>query len=775
MSNGAVMIDGFKSILVDVDGCFLNGDSPTPGAYDLASLAGDRLILVSNNSTDTPTTMAARLRAFGLDFTEQRIVLAGAAMVDVVATAVPRARVLILGNAEICGYAAAAGLSPVDRDPDAVMLCRDLTLTYPRLQAAIHAVAGGVPLYVANPDASHPGADGKPVPETGVLLAAIQAAVPTVEPIIVGKPELTLFEIALGRFGVAASDAVMIGDNPDTDGRGAARMGMAALMIGDKPDSCAEDLAALLIGEPVFWRDATDRRRSQSDEAVANGLINGIDALAEAVAIWDSEDRLIMCNQIYRQLFNDPELVRPGVTFPELVELNIRSSVPSRLGPLDDVPGHPDVYRRLRLDYHRRCKGEFLIEIGEGIWRQVRERRTRDGGVVGIYTDISDRMRIQNELKQANIDAEEANRAKSLFLAAASHDLRQPLHAVGIFVSALTAKIDDPDCMRLISNIENCLQTTNNLFDALLDISRLDAGVLDPVAKPVFLDDLFAAVAREYGPVAERKGVRLRRPPTTAWTLSDPVMLGRIIRNFVSNAVKFTDTGGVLMGVRKRGGALRIDVVDTGPGLSYDQLERVFQEFERLDVGSHRQQGLGLGLAIADKLAHLLGHAIEVRSLPDRGTRFSVVVPLANDVERHTEDLKMATVPESVLEAGASVIVIDDDLDILDAMTALLEGWGGVVETANSRQSLGQLLARPSISVPALLIVDYNLRDDANALTLIADVRRRFKQDIPTLIVTGDTTPARLQATRTLGFPVIHKPLTAMRLRAAMASVMPSG
>ena len=315
------------------------------------------------------------------------------------------------------------------------------------------------------------------------------------------------------------------------------------------------------------------RVRNFPPAELETSLVDAIESASEAIVIWDAEDRMVFCNSRYKSFFAEPEMVRPGVRFDALVEMNI---VYTSVAEISLLPAgwDPDQYRRARLDCHNLARDTF-IQLRDGRWLQSRERRTREGGIVGVYTDITERKRAEEALAVAKRAAEEANLAKSRFLAAASHDLRQPLHAVGILVSALAARLDDGRQKEIAAQIGECLETVSCLFDALLDISKLDAGVVSPDFAPVPLGPLLKALRREFEPLAQRKGVQLTVLDSRFAVRSDPAMLGRILRNFLSNAIKYTEAGRVLVGVRHRADVLRVDVIDTAPGFDPAEAEAV--------------------------------------------------------------------------------------------------------------------------------------------------------------------------------------------------------
>ena len=497
-------------------------------------------------------------------------------------------------------------------------------------------------------------------------------------------------------------------------------------------------------------------------------LIDAIDSAAEAFVLWDADDRLVFCNDHYRRFFGEPDRVRPGVRFDELVEMNI---VYTSISEISFLPQgwDPDRYRERRIAAHRTASDTF-IQLRDGRWLQSRERRTRAGGIVGIYSDITERMRTELALSAAKQAAEDANLAKSRFLAAASHDLRQPLHAVGILMSALSARLTTDRQHAIAQQINDCLQTVTGLFDALLDISRLDAGVVAPQPVDLPLGPLLRALAREFEPAARARGLGLTVRQGTGAVRSDAAMLGRILRNFVSNAVKYTGHGRVLVGVRPRGADLRIDVIDTGPGFDAAEAQAVFREFHRLD-GAMAEQGIGLGLAIADRLARLLGHRIEVMSRPGHGTRFSLILPRAADVSEPEPVAATPAMPAGL--AGRRVLLIDDDPDIRRAAAQLFDAWGCIAAFAAGAHDLAGVLDAMD-GPPEAVIVDYFLGDGWTGPRLAPCLRGRFGDALPMVMVTGDTSPERLREVQGLGFPVLHKPLNPMRLGATLRALLSS-
>ena len=335
----------------------------------------------------------------------------------------------------------------------------------------------------------------------------------------------------------------------------------------------------------------------------------------------------------------------------------------------------------------------------------------------------------------ARAAAESASRAKSQFLAAASHDLRQPLHAMGLFAAALAARVHDPEVRPLVASIRASVEALEELFAQLLDLSRLDAGALTPARATVALGPLFARLAADFTPQASAAGLALRIVPTRLAVDTDPVLLERILRNLVANAVRYTTTGGVVVGARWRTGAVRVDVIDSGIGIAEPDRARVFDEFVQLAATSHHHtggRGMGLGLAIVRRLATLLGHPIDVASTPGRGSRFSITLPRANP-RRTREPGAAGREQHSPLHAsrtlvGRRIVVVDDDPAVVAAMRALFASWKAVaVGGADARSALAALAAShgSARNDVDLIVADLRLAGGASGIDAIRALRQR--------------------------------------------------
>jgi signal transduction histidine kinase/CheY-like chemotaxis protein len=364
----------------------------------------------------------------------------------------------------------------------------------------------------------------------------------------------------------------------------------------------------------------------------------------------------------------------------------------------------------------------------------------------------------------ARSDAEIANRSKTQFFAAASHDLRQPLHALGLFAAALSEKVHDPEVQQVVHSINTSVDALESLFNALLDMSKIDAGAIRPEALEFSLAALLERLRREFEPEAFERRLVLRVAPTRRFVRADPVLLERILRNLISNALRYTWQGGVLVGARRRGASASIEVWDTGVGIEPAEQERVFEEFYQVgnpERGGRR--GLGLGLSIVRRLAQLAGAPVTLRSVRGRGSVFKVRVPLG----RRPDAAPAASRREHLLAhdlADRVVVVVDDEPAVLQGMDALLSGWGAtVVACASPAETLERTAGLEH--APDLIISDYRLREGSLGTQLIAALRTRFGSAIPAIVVSGSTTAMSLEEARAMDAHLLLKPVLPAKLR----------
>lgn len=384
---------------------------------------------------------------------------------------------------------------------------------------------------------------------------------------------------------------------------------------------------------------------------------------------------------------------------------------------------------------------------------------------------VADLRRRETALEAARLAAEQANAAKTRFLAAASHDLRQPIHALGLLFATLADRMRDEGAAPVLKQIDGAVDAIDSMLNSLLDISKLDAGVVRPEVGPVEVGDLLERLNDEYQPIARLTGNRLRVRPSSAMAQSDAAMLQRILTNLVSNALRYTANGRVLVGARKCGNSIRIEVYDNGPGIPSHALDDIFLEFHQLgNPERDRRKGLGLGLAIVKRLADLLGHKIEVRSTVGRGSRFTVTLPLS-PASRRAATLSPATATVGADLHGRRVLVLDDDVAVLEAMRSLLERWGcDVVTTSTPEEAEAEVMS--DAGPPDMLIVDYRLRRHASGIDTIERLHQLVGNRIPALVITGDTAPDRLREAQESGYPLLHKPVKPAQLRAVMRQLV---
>lgn len=370
-------------------------------------------------------------------------------------------------------------------------------------------------------------------------------------------------------------------------------------------------------------------------------------------------------------------------------------------------------------------------------------------------------------LKKQKTAAEQANQAKSRFLAATSHDLRQPVQAQVLFVAELRERIKDPELQSLLDSLEASTEAVRELLNGLLDISKLDAGTIQANCHNFAIKDMLDKLRLEYNQQAQEKGLKLRVVPSDAIVFSDSTLLTRILRNLVSNAVRYTESGGVIVGCRCRCDRLRIEVRDSGVGIPEDQQQAIFQEFYQLgNLGRNREMGLGLGLAIVDRLASLLDCRIVLKSTPGKGSIFAFELPKGGLSQAQGAGETLMDLVNSDI-AGARVLIIDDEAEIRRAICGLLQGWRCQVLKASCVEEALQQLAASGYS-PEVIVCDYRLRDGENGLKAIARIQTRLPTSIPAILITGDTSAECLREVSVSGYRLLHKPVQPARLRALL-------
>jgi len=362
----------------------------------------------------------------------------------------------------------------------------------------------------------------------------------------------------------------------------------------------------------------------------------------------------------------------------------------------------------------------------------------------------------------AREQAEQANAAKTRFLAAASHDLRQPLQALSLFIDAQANAAEAGPMRQLNGRMREAADNMGLLLNNLMDYARIETGALSPKCAPVALAITFERLEREFTPIAAEKGLWLRFRPTTEYGMTDAALFEHILRNLVGNALRYTEHGGVLVACRRQGEALRVEVRDSGIGIPEASLGDVFKEFYQLgNPERDRRKGLGLGLSIVEGLSRALDHPVVVRSQVGRGSVFSITLPRS---EARPVAEPVAVTASFDRLAGRRVLVIDNEPDIRGALAELMRPWGLQVQTAESAADAITLATDP----PHAILADFRLQDGHNGIDAIEAVRRHFGQEIPAALITGDTDPARLKEARQAGFTLLQKPTPAHRLAALL-------
>lgn len=648
---------------------------------------------------------------------------------------------------------------------------------------------------------------------------------------------------------------------------------------------------------------------ANEDATTARVLLrDAIESLSDGFALFDADDRLILCNRAFLRLF--PAIEPISQDSPEFAEMASRVAI---TGSTIGAAMAPDRWLSDRVEWHRRAEGAHVQALGDGRWIQINELRTSDGGIVGIYTDITSvkaedarqralelaernlalqatldtlsegvclfdaqrRMQAWNEglvrvlglsgadlmrhveshvqlvqwcswrlglacvdslawregdtrqlsaeclmdgrhfvirsvplgsggmvftfddvtdhvslqrsltetaellerrveertaelvevnrqLVEAKNEAETANRSKTSFLAAASHDLLQPLNAARLFVSAMDGQSLPERPRALVSQASTALDSVEDLLEALFEISRLDAGAIQPEIADHALGSILHALKVEFAPLALAGNLHFDVPDTDLWVRSDARLLRRVLQNFVSNAIRYTEAGHVIVEVGVDAGGVRVAVHDTGPGIADADREEIFGEFRRVGK-TQKIPGKGLGLAIVRRVSNMLGHTVELESEPGRGSTFSILLPKVDPVrtERAAE-----AIPSSTAGSGGLVLVIDNDPAILSGMEALLENWG--LEVLIARDPGDAAAGNGLAQGPAMLIVDYQLDDGLTGDVAIERLRAMAGKAIPAMVVTADRSEDTKAHLASLGLPILHKPVKPAQLRALL-------
>ncbi|WP_375450005.1 hybrid sensor histidine kinase/response regulator [uncultured Devosia sp.] len=518
------------------------------------------------------------------------------------------------------------------------------------------------------------------------------------------------------------------------------------------------------------------------------GLRQAIEHIPHGIAMFDAALRLVTSNRRYDRLLTLPEaLVRPGTP---LFDIALFLGNRGDLGPGDPV--RLAIERVNTLTAMPVTVTQRLGAAGQAL--EFHCSRLPDGGLVISFADVTDRVqaeralermnqslearvdertaaltRVNAELEAARAKADAANHDKTRFLAAASHDLLQPLNAARLYTATLIERAKSTSLGELANSIEASLTAVEDIMGALLDISRIDSGALKPVMGPVNAKDLLRKIDVEFGPLARERSIALRIVASDATLLVDRALIGRIVQNLVSNAIKYTAPGGkVLVGLRRRGNRMRLDVLDTGIGFNRDQHKLLFAEFSRLERGARMAQGLGLGLSIVQRLVTALGLTLELDSIEGRGSRFSLFLPVTRAI-RPALEIEPAPGETDFGKLSLKVLCVDNERAILEAMQGLLSHWGCDVRTALSLKQIDRERLLEGW-YPDLVLMDYHL-DQTSGLDAIEWLRHNVGGHLPAALVTADRSAAVRTLAEDRGIAVVTKPVKPGALRAAISGL----
>ncbi len=542
---------------------------------------------------------------------------------------------------------------------------------------------------------------------------------------------------------------------------------------------------ALLLRRSNIGSQSALRLLDDASEALQYNrdlLQSALDQVRHGLGVFDKDMLLICWNRQFRELLDLPaDHGRVGVPM-ELILKHCADR--GDFGPGDISQLVADRMARLSA-----TKETFLERTGAG--KRILEIRTAampQGGIVATYSDITDRVAAASALAAANetlerrviertaeltqvnqalgvakAKADDANLDKTRFLAAASHDLLQPLNAARLYATSLAERSLGVSESEMARNIDAALSSVEEILSALIDLSRMDAGRLEPEIGDVALGEMFHRLRVEFEPMARAKGLDLRVVPTSLWARTDRRLLRRALQNFVSNAVKYTRSGVVLLGARRRGGKIVVEVVDTGDGIAASKHALIFKEFHRLEEQARAEPGLGLGLSIVERIGRVLDSEIGLRSEPGRGSTFSMTLPRTATPAILPGETATVTVGPI---AGCVTLCIDNEPAVLAGMRTLLEGWGCLVLTAESSASAIVAVNRAGVR-PDVILADYQL-DSGTGVEAVAQIRAHVDWDVPALIITANHSPEVQREVRRRGLGLMRKPVKAGALRALL-------
>ena len=519
-------------------------------------------------------------------------------------------------------------------------------------------------------------------------------------------------------------------------------------------------------------------------------LQHALDHAKQGVTVFDSDLRLVCWNHAFRDLFElPPELVRFGVGLDDIVGYN------ARRGTYGPEFASDSIAARLH-NFVNITEPARLRLFAPNRWLEIRSNHLPDGGIVTTYTDITEAVeaeealnqanetlerrvlertdelvRVNEELARAKMEADNANLSKTRFLAAASHDILQPLNAARLYATALVERTSNSEQAVLAGNVGASLDAVEEILGALLEISRLDTGKMRPELSTFRVDELFSQLAVEFAPMARQKQLQLIFVPSRLSIRSDRRLLRRTLQNLISNAIKYTPEGRVLVGCRRMGDRLRIEVRDTGIGVPEAKRKAIFKEFQRLDEGAREARGLGLGLSIVDRISRVLDHRISVAPSGRRGSVFALDVPMVS-VSIYSVVQSEVVAPAATPLFGFEVLAIDNEPAILDGLRIMLEGWGCRVSVA-SGYTAARKLVKAAARKPDMILADYHLDND-NGIAVVTRLRRSMRTSLPAILITADRSAEVRDLAQDNDMHLLQKPLKPAALRALLTQARAS-
>lgn len=508
----------------------------------------------------------------------------------------------------------------------------------------------------------------------------------------------------------------------------------------------------------------SDAERAFAPDCDLETIVSGLDAMDYGIALWDSDDRLLFVNRKFQDFYEPlSAILRPGIPYAEFLRHLAESN--------ELVTGSS------RESWIAQCQSNFRTDavfeqcLADGRFLEVRHSVTSEGVVMSVVQDVTALKRGERALRQAKEFADAADKTKSRFLRAANHDLRQPLATLKILIYNCMTAEDERDRQDVLHAMDVSVSIMEDLLGALLNIGQLDAGQIVPRVGTFQVSRLLERLHVTYRHQAEEKGLTLRIVNSSAAISSDIALLERIVSNFVSNAIRYTEVGTILIGCRRRGNLLRIEVWDTGRGMSEQDAARVFEEFYQVpDAKRTMRKGLGLGLSIARRVADLLHHDISVRSTPGKGSVFRVDVPLGDVWQSEIGEPEITEMIGGEF-SDINVLIVEDDEILRAALQELLERWGISTRAVNSFEAARLLLENGEFR-PGLIIADYQLRGQEYGTQVVDSIRAHIDESIPCIIVTANTDPGLIEKVRSGGYPVLIKPVSPPRLRVMMHNLI---